>query len=457
MGKFFFIAVFYLQNLSAVCENLSLFFSGSEPFQRMHLGIYVASLNDKQEIFSLNSEQYFTPASVQKVPTSIAALELLGKDFVYTTDLSYEGTLDKNGILHGNLWIVATGDPTLSLDVVAEWKHHLAQHGIQTIEGKVFLDISCFETALASPYWLFEDLGNYYGAGACGMTIQENSYRITFQPGEKQGDPARVVQIDPPIPDLIYHNEVITGAANSGDLAYVFSSEYSPIQYYRGSIPLDKKSFTIKAAMPDPARFCAALLEKHLHPSKGVFIVREKSTSSSHQKLLHKHRSKPLEQIIEEMNQQSINLYAEHLLKTIGSGQAALGAQKVGSMLAQWGIPSQIKDGAGLARQNLITPKGLVLLLAKARSSPIYPTFYASLPEPSKKGTLQSMPAIPGATIRAKTGSMSNVFAIAGYLTLESGQEYGFAILCNNYQGSLKELKKEAFSFLQALASEVQQ
>lgn len=116
-----------------------------------------------------------------------------------------------------------------------QWETDLKSH-ITKINGTLFIDTSCFETGLASGYWNFEDLDNYYGAGASGVALNQNTYLITFQPGKRENDPASVIKIDPPIPNLTFYNEVTTGPAGSGDLVCVFGSEYSPVQFYRGKL-----------------------------------------------------------------------------------------------------------------------------------------------------------------------------------------------------------------------------
>jgi serine-type D-Ala-D-Ala carboxypeptidase/endopeptidase (penicillin-binding protein 4) len=452
---FFSTCAFIVSFHPAFPKDLSSFFSTTPAFQRAHTGIHIIELETGKEVYQRNADQYFVTASLQKIPVSVAALHLLGENYCFKTDLEYEGNIDEEGILHGNLWVRGGGDPTLPITVLSEWGKALKAIGIQKIDGKIYVDASCFETALASPYWMFQDLGNYYGAGASAITINENLYRITFQTGKKEGDPATVIQIDPPIPGLIFHNEVKTGPAGSGDRAYVFGTEYSPVQYYRGTVPLDHETFTIKAAIPDPASFCAALLQNQFNPTKGVSIEREKNKSSSPCVLICSHTSPSLKKIVTDMNLFSINLYAEHLLKTIGQGNAETGIQKIEMMLGNWQIPAQIKDGAGLARNNLITPRGFVLLLSRIKKSPLYQTLYSTFPEPENIGTLRSFPALASVALRAKTGSMSNVYTLGGYFTMPSGKEYAFSIFCNNYQGPLKEIKDEMYHFLSSIVEQL--
>ena len=200
-----------------VVQELPAQFFQTDSFKRAQIGISIVDVETEKEMFSANGEQFFVPASLQKIPLSAAAVAFLGEEYCFSTMLEYEGKITSDGHLQGNIWIRGGGDPTLSLDIFAQWEEAIKREGISKIDGKIYVDASCFETGLASPYWQFGDLGNYYGAGASSLTINQNLYRVTFQPGKKEGDPATVLKIDPPIPYLQIHNEVSTGPAGSGD------------------------------------------------------------------------------------------------------------------------------------------------------------------------------------------------------------------------------------------------
>jgi D-alanyl-D-alanine carboxypeptidase/D-alanyl-D-alanine-endopeptidase (penicillin-binding protein 4) len=417
-----------------------------EGFRRAHVGISLLDLETGEEVYAYNTESYFIPASLQKVIISAAALSLLGEEYRFQTKVEYEGALDEQGTLKGDLFIRGGGDPTLSLDVISKWEQAVQEAGIRRVEGKIIAEVGCYETLQASPYWEFGDLGNYYGAGASALSINQNLYKVTFRPGKAEGEPAEVIQIDPPIPYLRYRNEVTTGPQGSGDCVYVFGSEYSFDQFYRGTVPIDQPTLTIKAAIPDPALFCAELLAQKVSATEGVFTSHDRFASTRQE--IFSLKSPSLVEIIKEMNTYSINLYAEHLLKTIGKGNSAKGAKGVEEFLKERSIPARVRDGAGIARNNLITPSGMTQLLALIHKSSDCKTIYTSFPEPGKSGTLQNFPALPEATLRAKTGSMSQIYNLAGYLTFPSGKEYAFAIFINNHECSIATLYKAFHCFL---------
>ncbi|NNM44219.1 MAG: D-alanyl-D-alanine carboxypeptidase/D-alanyl-D-alanine-endopeptidase [Chlamydiae bacterium] len=423
-------------------------FTESESFKRAHIGIHIIDVDTGEEVYSKNAEQFFTVASLQKIPLSVVAISDLGGKYSFKTDLEYDGTVDQKGVLHGNIWIKGGGDPTLSLDVFSKWYEELAREGIHKVDGKIIIDASSFETTLASPYWHFQDLGNYYGAGASSLSINQNLYKVTFKPGIKEGDPATVLQIEPTIPGLVIHNEVTTGPAGSGDKVFIYGSEYSPIQFYRGTVPIDEPTLTIKGSIPDPSHFCAATLSTKIEARQGIEVRRQPLDSTPRRKIISSTSSPSLHDIVKDMNQFSVNIYAEHILKAIGNGKADEGSKKIEKFLENLGVPSQMHDGSGLSRTNLLTPKGFTTLLQEIRKNPLYQSVYDSFPEAGKPGTLQSFPLPSHAALRAKTGSMRNIYNLGGYLTLDSGKEYALCIFFNNYPGSAQEVRKQIPLFL---------
>lgn len=418
-------------------------FFTSDTFKRSHIGIYIQDVKTGELLYAKNAEEYFIPASLQKIATSVAALALLGEEYRFKTEFGYEGTIDAEGVLEGNLWIRGGGDPTLSLSCFAEWEERVKKAGIKKVKGKILVDSSCFENGLASPYWYFQDLGNYYGAGASGLTINNNLYHVTFKPGKKVGDPAEVIKLDPSIPDLIVHNEVTTGPAGSGDQVYIFGMEYAKDQFYRGTVPLDEPTFTVKGAIPDPASFCALKLKEKIETTEGIGFQKLEG-----KKALTLIESPPLKEIFKEMNGMSVNLFAEHLLKAMGKGRSKEGALIIEQFLKKQEIPCQVKDGSGLARSNYMTPKGFATLLKKIHEVPSYKSVFASFPEAGTPSTLALFPPIPGCVIKSKTGSMSDIYNLGGYLILPSGREIVFSIFCNHYLGPTKEIRREIHSFL---------
>ncbi len=424
-------------------------FCSSEPFKRAHIGAYIINSKTGEEILKKNEDRFFIPASLQKIALSAVASYILGDNYQFKTHLLYQGEI-KDHELFGNLYIQGGGDPSFSQENLAEWKKLLERGGIYSVRGKVYLDVSAFETAAASPYWEYEDLGNYFGAGSSALTIDQNMYKITLSPGEKVGESAKIIKIDPEIPGLSYKSEVLTGPAGSGDQMYVFGSEYNSLHYFRGTIPMDIPTIVVKAAMPDPAKYVAHLSQNLFQPMSGVEIISTKQTLpllTSFQT----HYSPPLKDLLRQMNANSINLYAEHILKVLGGGQADLGAHLIEKTLADWNIPSHVKDGSGLARRNCQTPKGFVTLLERIKRDPLQQSVYCSIAENQSERLIKKFPILEKARLKTKTGSMAQAHNLAGYFTLPSGEEFIFAFFCNHYLGTRYEVMNTYYSYLAKL------
>jgi serine-type D-Ala-D-Ala carboxypeptidase/endopeptidase (penicillin-binding protein 4) len=286
--------------------------------------------------------------------------------------------------------------------------------------------------------WAWEDLGNYYGAGASALSFHENAYSLFFKPSAV-GEKADILKVEPSLVKLDLRNEVITGPEGSGDRACIYGSEFSFIQYVRGTIPAGVAEFTIRGLIPDPALICAELLESSLK-DKGV-IVHHQLKEEKERKVFHITNSPSVEEIVHLTNQKSINLYAEHLLKkmgevTEGEGSSAAGIRAVKKFLKEKGIDLSgmlIADGSGLATKNLITTEQLVSLLLVMKKSEYFPIFFNSLPEQKD-------------SIRAKSGTTSLIKGYAGY-----SNDIAFAILVNQCMDP-QSVKEKIDSFLSTIS-----
>lgn len=423
------------------------------------------------------------PASTLKTVTSAAAFGILGEDFKFKTTLEYDGTIE-NGILHGNIYIKGGGDPTLGSDrfkwgtdmpsILAAWVKKIKAKGIHSIDGNIIGDASIFEDALLPVTWVWSDIGNYYGAGANGLTFNENTYYVYFQPGNVAGEPAEFLRTEPAMDDIQFVNEMRTGSSSSGDNGYVYGGPYTFLRFLRGTVPAGKE-FSIKGSIPDPALFTAQSLQKAL--ATDSIVVKGNSTtirslrlegkvSSETRTALYTHQSPPLKDIIYWLNKKSVNLYAEHLLKMIGyqkykDGSTDAGARAIEAYWASKGIDvggMHLNDGSGLSRYNGITPAQMAGMLRVNAGEPWFESFWNSLPiagDASDPGTLRSMcKGTPAAgNVRAKSGYISRVRTYAGYVNTKSGKRLSFAMMANNYTCSNAQIKKMLEGLMVAMAN----
>ena len=435
------------------------------------IGISVKYADNGMLITEYNSKQALATASVMKLVTTATAWLTLGESFRFITQLQYDGEI-VNGVLQGNLFIRGGGDPTLGSDKFNDTKldkllpaivQEIRQKGIQSIQGDVIADDQLFETSMAPATWNWGDLGNYYGAGASGLSIFDNLYYIFFNSGSQAGDTTHLVKVEPEIPGLELVNEVTCGKKGSGDNAYVFGSEYTYLRYVRGTIPAGETHFSIKGSIPDPPYYAAWLLKEYLQ-QQGIAvegkpttirlknIKRQPVTPLSERKELGEIKSPSLMSIIQQTNVYSNNLYAEHLhkamgVKFFGKGSNFNGNEAIKQYWIKRGLNADgliIADGSGLSRSNAVSADNLTELLVQLPKEKGFENFYQTLPIAGKSGTMRSIGkgTVLENNLRAKSGSMSLIRGYAGYVKNSKGREIAFAILFNNFTCESKEIKE---------------
>lgn len=423
----------------------------------------VLDVESGKVIASHQKDRALIPASSLKVLTTACALSKLGDDFQFKTELQYDGEIDAAGVLNGNIYIKGYGDPTLGSDhydkampmddLMEQFVQQIKAKGIKRVKGKIIGDASFFETQVDGRTWLWEDLGNYYGAGAWGLSIHDNRYFLTFKRSARQGAQPEIKKVEPAIPNLLHINEVIQGPRNSGDNAYIFGSPYNYTRFVRGSIPLGSSDFKIKGAIPDPPFFAAYYLMKQLE-KQGVPTAKEASSlfqlkqEQKHveqpRQILYTHRSPKLKDIVEITNRKSVNLYCEAMLRYLGhhakgKGSAEAGLNVIYTFLKEKQINTQgffVEDGSGLSPFNTVSSFQMASLMRQiARDEKLYRSFLPSLPVAAKSGSLAYMFKNTKASgrIKAKSGGMKRVRSYTGYVETVSGKLLAFSIICNHF------------------------
>lgn len=398
-------------------------------------------------IIDENASKSMIPSSCMKLVTAAAAFHVLGPQARFSTQIAYDGKIEK-GILQGNIYIIGGGDPCLGSDRIASslawdkqldaWSSAVCNLGIRHIQGKILSDASLWENALAVPDWSWEDIGNYYGAGASALSFHENAYELFFAPGAGVGTQASIVKTVPQLSHLKLQNEVKTGTVGSGDQACIYGSEGSFVQKVRGTIPAGVSEFSIRGALPDPGFACVELFKRSLI-ANGVSVEEQEMAEQSRQ-VFYCVKSPTVFEIVQEMQKTSLNLYAEHLFKKmgeqdLGNGSTVSGVASVKKFLEKQGIDIagwRIADGSGLSRKNVLTAEQLVKLLITMKNSEFFPLFFESLSSP-REG------------IRGKSGRMTLVSNYAGY-----SKDIAFAILINQCTDSqrARERIEEFFTFI---------
>jgi D-alanyl-D-alanine carboxypeptidase/D-alanyl-D-alanine-endopeptidase (penicillin-binding protein 4) len=440
-------------------------------------GFCVMTADSGKIIASNNPQLSLMPASTLKLLTTGAALGLLGPDFKYETKIEYDGTYDSlNGIIHGNVYITGCGDPTFNSDrfkqpdtlsVFASLPFRLTRKGIKKIEGNIIGDASCFSDNPIPDDWTWSDIGQYYGAGVCGLAYADNSVSLYFD--SSNGDSCTLTKTDPVPPNVVYRSKVI--ADGKKDEALVYGAPFGNIYYIYGNIPAQRKDYEVKAADPDPAYQCAVDFFNNVS-AIGIKISGKATTVrkmqiagekySNKRKKLTSVKSHPLSEIVHETNLHSDNIYAEQLLCTLGmlkgdSGTTEAGIRIVKNYWQSLGVNLDglyLKDGCGLSRSDLVTTTIEASVLQKIYNQKWYSVFDASLPVAGQSGSMASLGkgTLAENNMHAKTGYINHARGYAGYVKTKSGKLLCFSLLANNYTCSPTEMKKRLEKVLVAMA-----
>ncbi|MBN1250859.1 MAG: D-alanyl-D-alanine carboxypeptidase/D-alanyl-D-alanine-endopeptidase [Bacteroidales bacterium] len=450
-------------------------------FKNALISFYAIDTKTNEIIAENNSDLTVMPASTQKLFSTSAALEIIGKNYRFTTSLQYSGKIDVSSkVLTGNIYIKGGGDPTLGSKYfnknninkfIDEWINAIKKLGIKSINGRIIGDASIYSTDISVGKWAWEDVGNYYAAGANGLSVFDNLYEIHLQSPKNPNLATKIINIEPQIPNIEIINEVLSSNIRS-DEAFIFGAPYRNLHIIRGTIPKAKNDFVIKGSIPDPAYYIAWLLQQKLDSlgikcTKSASTIRlkllEGDTIKSFRKTIHIHYSNSLSEIINITNKKSINLFAEHLLNHIGfislkegsnnSGQKALSDFWKAKGMDTDGL--YLYDGSGLSRFNGITAKQMVFVLNYMKNkSNNFETFYSTLPVAGISGTLKSNGKSTSAenNVHAKSGSIGRVRAYAGYVTTKSGRELAFSMNISNYNCSSSEARNKLTELMIAMA-----
>ncbi len=452
-------------NAQTITPKLQKVFSAFEKDSQLKNAIsslYVIDANTRQVVFDKNSRIGLAPASTQKIITSVTAFELLGKEYSYKTSVYLNGTLKKD-TLQGDLIIKGSGDPTFGSwrysdtkreNLLASIEKLLATPKIKFITGDCILDERSFDTNTIPDGWIWQDIGNYYGAGAGAFNWNENQYDLILKPGVKENDEVQIIKTEPGQQLYSLINELKTGHKGSGDNGFIYVAPYTVNGFVRGTIPLGQKEFSISGSMPMPSLQFLDELQKKFDESH-LEIGGKFTTSFEYnlnKRLLHYGNvplgsfiSPTLDSIIYWFNKKSINLYGEALIKTFafekkGIGSTDSGVAIVRDFWKQKGLdPDEISivDGSGLSPLNRITTHSQVEILKYAKTKDWFPYFFNSLPE--YNGMVM------------KSGTIRGVKGFCGYQKAKNGKEYIFSFLVNNYNGSPDALIKKMYNVLDSL------
>ena len=458
---------------------------GKEPLKGAVVGVMVQDAAG-HVLASREPGRRMVPASNLKLVTTGTALHALGPDFRFETGIGYTGTVE-DGTLHGDVYIIGGGDPTLGVtDTVAvkpdalfwRWKSMLKDAGISRIDGRIIGDGRAYEGHLENTTWGYDDTGTYYGAGCNALSYYENAVDYLVSAGTAD-EPVNVTQRFPDTPWMHFSNRTSTGPKGTGNSLYLYTTDLAPYAEMRGTYSIDRKPKLEHFANKYGALTCAYYFWQNLRDTgwdisggyadidrggyvRGADFVPAYKAGTP--QVLGQSASPVLAKIVRQTNVLSDNFYAEALFRQMGekaSGIAVYDSCRVAVYDVLEGLMDsdlagiRLEDGSGLSRLNTASPAFLVSFLRSMTRSRGFDAFLASLPQPGE-GTLNTLlpkltPA-QKARIRVKSGSMDGVLCYSGYILDEQGKPARiFSLMVNGATAKTAALRETLGGLIEAM------
>jgi serine-type D-Ala-D-Ala carboxypeptidase/endopeptidase (penicillin-binding protein 4) len=437
-----------------VAEKISAITSQPE-FRRSRWGILVQTLGDRQMIYAQDADRYFIPASNAKLLTTAAALEVLGDRYTIRTSVEQ--------ISPGVLRIVGRGDPSLTDAQLNQLAKQIRDRNILQI-NQLIADDSYFQGDAVNPSWEWEDIQSGYGAPVNSLILNQNQLGLTLFP-QSLDQPLRVAWDNPAEAtgweiDNTSQTVAVTEEESlqvGRDLGQPFGHLQSNARLQvRGQLRVGSAPEAVAIAIPQPARNFLQHFKQAL-AKQGIRVIQSSVSNTIRPPQgseIAAVESAPLAQLIAEANQESNNLYAESLLRTMGttkSPQSDLtlkaGIDVMEKALTQLGVDAttyDLVDGSGLSRHNGLTPETLVQTLQGMGRSPNFATYRNSLAVAGSSGTLRNrfVNSPVAGRLQGKTGFLTGSTALSGYLEPPDYSPLVLSILINQFDSPLGEVQE---------------
>lgn len=402
------------------------------------VGVTVRDANSGEVVYTRSGSKRSQVASNLKVLTTAAALDLLGPDYRWKTDLVSAGSRD-GATLNGDLVLRGTGDPTMSALRYKTLADTLKAGGVTTVSGALVLDDTAYD---AQPYgtgWAWDDEPYSYNAETSALTLSPDArfssgtVIVRVKPGAAAGSPAQVST--EPAND---HVQIASTATTGSGGISVEREHGTNVIRVSGAIPAGSGDFVALSTVKDPTGLVSSVFQKALQ-ANGIQVqggVR-KGKAPQGAAVLATEQSQPLGQLVNPLLKNSNNMLAEVLVKTAG-GSFTNGVNQLSRKWAGLGVDAnwvEIFDGSGMSRMNQMSPDDLSSILLKAKTKPWFSTWESSLPVAGVDGTLANRMKGTAAAgnVKAKTGSLTGISALTGYVTTANGRQLVFSVVQNNF------------------------
>jgi D-alanyl-D-alanine carboxypeptidase/D-alanyl-D-alanine-endopeptidase (penicillin-binding protein 4) len=462
-------------------ENIERLLASSPAARTAFWGIQVIDLASGKTVYEQNSDRFFVPASNTKLFTTALALSRLGPSYTFQTRVLALAPPDAQGRITGPLRLLGGGDPNLSarplpyrmgpitgdpLAAIDDLAEQIAARGVKRIVGDVIGDDTRYVWEPYAVGWGLDDPESDDGPPISALTVNDNVFTLSVRPGAREGDPA-VLSLQPPLEFYRIDNRVRTVVTPT-----VRGVRYSRIPgsldiHLWGDVPLRGRTPEFPMSIEDPARYAAmalrqaladrgivvegAAVAQHAFPSEIADLLEGPPVEPPTGVELARRVSAPLLEDLRVTDKVSQNLHAELALRAVARARRNVGSFEAGfeelkAFLGEAGIAPEaynFRDGSGLARLNLVTPSTVIRLLRYMYAGPYREEWISLLPVAGRDGTLSNRfgdsPA--AGRVYAKTGSLSHVSALSGYIRRNDGSWVAFSILVNNYNARAPEVR----------------
>ncbi|WP_052411637.1 D-alanyl-D-alanine carboxypeptidase/D-alanyl-D-alanine-endopeptidase [Streptomyces sp. NRRL S-118] len=416
--------------------------------------VVVADARTGETLYRRDGDDRLMPASNTKLVTSAAAMELLGPGYRFRTEV-LSTARPKGGVLHGDLYLRGTGDPTTLAKDYDALAAGVAAAGIRRVTGRIIADDTRFDTRRLGRSWAADDESSYYAAPISPLTLapdtdyDSGTVVVEAAPAAEAGAAPRVT-LTPATRHVRIDNRATTVPAGLPGTLAVEREHGTNTIVISGELPLAAPAVKEWISVQEPTGYATAVFADAL-AARGVRVAAPPRTGErtpAAARVVATHTSMPLRDLLRPFMKLSNNMHAEALTKTIGyetsgRGTWSAGLAAIGAYLKTQDVePDVIRqvDGSGLSRMNLFPAAQLARLLLAVQEAPWYDDWYASLPvacgpDRATGGTLRTrMCGTPAAlNARAKTGSLTGASALSGYVTDAGGRRLVYAIVLNNY------------------------